>query len=385
MIGQGKEMKNVKIKMENDNSKLKVLIFLCFGLFVLSFSFARAATLFSGSASQTVSEGQSFVIEWYLDTQNEPLNLLNLQLNFSSDTLRTVEASKGSSVLSLWLKEPAVDNETGSIQFTAGAPGGFNGSQIPILRTAFLAKKTGRAQIALSPSSQALRNDGRGMPADLIFTPLVFVVSPPGSLPVKISSPTHPDQNKWSKDTRAVFKFSSRPNEIYSYSFSQNIEIIPDNAPDEAKSEYVYENLPDGLYYFRLNSRTGVNTWQEAGIYRVQIDRTAPEDFVPIISSDEQTAEGERFVSFAAVDKTSGISHYEIESWPLVWKQISSPYILSKSWIRNDYSLRAFDVAGNYREVKIPTKPIIPGYMLGLLAAGLLAILVVFLRNKFGK
>ena len=385
-------MQNIKVKIQNypryavgfgeaNSFKLKILIALFFALFVFNFSFAEAAVLYAGSASENISEGQSFVVEWFVDTQNEALNLLSLQLNFSPDTLEVLEISRGSSILSLWLQEPTADQTAGTITFTAGAPGGFNDSNVPILRTTLLAKKAGRAQISMSESSVALRHDGKGTPASLNFAPLVFVIAANGSLPIDISSPSHPQQNKWSKENKAVIKFTPRPKEIYSYSFSKNVEIFPDNEPDGLKDEYVFENQADGIYYFRLSAQTGSQTWQEVGIYRLQIDRTAPEDFAPIISSERETVQGQKFMSFSTVDKTSGISHYEIETWPLVWEKIPSPYIISRPWVRSAFYLRAFDLAGNYREIRVPAESLLPSYLVGLIIVCLLGLGIVLKKQ----
>jgi len=354
----------------------------CFMLHVSS-ERASAAVLYAGSASENTSAGQSFVTEWYLDTENESVNLLNLELNFSAETLEVVEISKGS-VLNLWLKEPAADNEQGYVSMAGGVPGGVQGKRVPLFRITFFAKKTGQADIFMNPSSAALKHDGQGSAAPLSFTSLSFVISPEESYPVQISSPSHPNQNQWSQKNKIIIKFTARPKEVYSYSFSQNLEIFPDNVSDELRDEYVYDNFPDGIYYFRLNVQTASSTWQELGVYRVKIDQTAPEDFIPVITASPDTAGGQQFMSFSTVDKTSGISHYEIETWPFVWKKISSPHLVTKPWLRSKFQLRAYDLAGNYREIKIAIQPIIPPYAWGLIIAGL-AVLSILLKKQIWK
>lgn len=362
-------------------AKFKILMLVFLGSFVF-FGNARAATLYAGSAQENVNEGQTFVVEWYVDTEREPLNLLNLQLKFSAETLDILEMSKGNSILSLWLKEPFTDNTTGVIELIGGAPGGFNHSRAPILRTTFFAKKTGKAQISMNQSSVAFRHDGKGSAAPFRFSPLVFVISPADTLPVKISSPTHPEQAEWSRENRAILKFSHRNGEIYSYSFSQNIDVFPDNTPDQIRDEYIYENLPDGIYYFRLNSQASPQTWQEAGIYRVQIDQTAPEDFEPVIAAHTQTADGKKFVSFSTVDKTSGMSHYEIKAGFLgAWQTASSPYLLSQPIVGNDIRIRAYDLAGNYREAAVSIVPLISNKMLLLISLVILGLAIIVTRQ----
>jgi hypothetical protein len=68
-------MQNLKLKIQNYKSKFKIFKF-C--IFILSFAFcilnlhrASAAVLYSQAANQDTYEGQTFVVDWYLDTENQ--------------------------------------------------------------------------------------------------------------------------------------------------------------------------------------------------------------------------------------------------------------------------------------------------------------------------
>src|SRR4051812_5031155 len=97
---------NLKIQI---NSKLQFLNhkidhWLLFGLCILMFGIsnrASAATIFSQAANQDVYAGQTFVLDWYLDTENKPINAVDLGLSFSTDTLEVVDASTGNSLINL--------------------------------------------------------------------------------------------------------------------------------------------------------------------------------------------------------------------------------------------------------------------------------------------
>src|SRR3989344_153475 len=303
-----------KFKFENWNSRFKILL----GFFVLVFTFCfvrytEAATLYAGSAYQTVEEGQTFVVDWFLDTENESINTVSFKLNFSKDALEVSDAAAGQSLLSLWIKTPIFDNSKGTVEMIGGAPNGLQGTAVPVLRTIFRAKASGSGEIAMDETSAVLRNDGQGSQTELNSRVLAFLIVPSGFLPVSISSPSHPDPNAWYSEQNVVIHFTPLETENYSYSFSSNLDIFPDDLADPVDADLRYENLPDGIYYFKLNSKISNENWQEVGIFRVQIDATPPEDFDLLLTDDPNINDGRPFISFAAVDKTSGISHYEIK------------------------------------------------------------------------
>lgn len=326
----------------------KAFFFVLFSIFYFLFSYqASAAILYSAAANQDVYEGQTFVVDWYLDTEGVPINALDLKLNFSADFLE-VDASPGNSLFSLWIKYPATDNQNGLIELTGGIPNGINHKQIPVFHSVFKALKPGTASISLNPDSQILLNDGKGTAEALKFKNELFNIYPKEFIPSQISSITHPDQNTWYKNRDVAIKFTKKPGEDYSYSFSSNIDIIPDNQKHEVPEVLSYPGLPDGIYYFKLNSQVPPSTWKEAGVFRVQIDATPPEKFHPLIASDPTVFSGRPFISFSTVDKTSGISHYKVKVG-LFGRAIETqnPYKLPKPLVGDTVEVTAFDRAGN--------------------------------------
>ncbi|MBI4050163.1 MAG: hypothetical protein HY398_01810 [Candidatus Doudnabacteria bacterium] len=343
---------------------------------------ARAAVLYAGSAYQTVSEGESFVVDWFLDTEKVPLNTISLRLNYSPETLEAIDVAPGNSLVSLWVERPEVRGNT--LLLTGGVTGGFNASAFPVFRSTFLAKKTGNAQITMDAQSVALASDGRGTPVPLQFRVLNFAVTPKGVKPILITATTHPDSNAWYKDNKVILKFVPRPDEEYSYSFSSNLEIIPDEQKDEVREEYGYENLPDGIYYFKLNTKLTEEAWQEAAVFRVQIDQTPPEEFAPQISSDPELFSGRPFLSFSTVDKTSGIAHYKIKTGAFGFsREAQSPFELQRPLLGNTVKVMAVDRAGNVRTetVNYPARiPLNVLIALGIISA---AVLLWKLKSKY--
>ena len=321
--------------------------------FLLSYIPAHAATLYVQSAQQVVYAGQTFVVDWFIDTQGEILNAVDLKLHFTPETLEATEASSGNSLVTLWVQQPVFSNADGTITLTGGVPAGFTGEHVPVVRTVFRAKSPGQARITMDEASQVLRNDGTGSPVQLVFQVVSFPVLDASLQPMVITSPTHPDQDDWSTTNRAVIRFEPAPGEKYSYSFSSNLDSIPDTVVDEIRPEYVYENLPDGIYYFKLNSLLNAESWQEAAVFRVQIDRTRPEILSPALVDDPAGSRSAKLLTFLSLDKTSGMLHNRIRVGTLgTWQITSQSYgRISRPFVGDTIAIEAIDRAGNTRRV----------------------------------
>jgi hypothetical protein len=384
------------IQLERDNfrvfpryiPRLSVVIIVLGVLFFGSHK-ANGAVLYSQAANQDVYEGQTFVVDWYLDTENQSINAINLGLNFSKDNLEVVEAGSGNSLINLWIQNPAFDNQKGSISLTGGVTNGIKSDKVPVFRTVFRAKQTGSAFINLDPSSQILLNDGTGASLLLKFKNEAFNIYPKDFIPVPISSMTHPNSDSWYSSHDVRIKFELKAGQDYSYSFSSNVEIIPDNVKQNVPAEISYTNMPDGIYYFKLNSKKADGNWTEAGVFRVQIDSTPPEPFNPEIGSDSGIFEGKKFVSFSTVDKTSGISHYKVKFGRFDSAKIAETqyFQIPKFFIGDQITIEAVDNAGNIRIASIAYKSISIWWLygIGLIVLTLLGWLIWFVAQKKKK
>ena len=90
-------------------------------------SVAKAATLYLLPQSQTIYQGDSFLVTVWVDTEGEDINAIEGYLSFSQDELEIIDIGKGGSILKLWPKEPSYSNQTGEISFIGGIPTGFQG------------------------------------------------------------------------------------------------------------------------------------------------------------------------------------------------------------------------------------------------------------------
>lgn len=356
MIGQDKN----RVQGTGYRGQLKPWVLLSvFFLFIvhcpLFTDVADAATLYYQAANQTVFEGQTFVADFFINTDEVNLNTVDLKLRYSNETLEVLEATPGSSVISLWIQPPKANQAQGELSLIGGVPNGFNGANVPVFRVTFRASKSGVANISLDPASRILKNDGSGQSETLRFQNLSFTVQPKDFQTYEVLSPTHSDQNLWYKNRDVIINFTPKPNEEYSFSFSANPDIIPEDKVAPVQTKFEFDDRPDGVYYFKALARIPAGGWKEAVIYRVQVDGTAPELFSPEISSEASIFEGKRFVSFSTLDKVSGISHYMVKVGMFSRFQTAvSPYILNRPIVGDIIEIKAIDNAGNERVVTLP-------------------------------
>jgi hypothetical protein len=147
-----------------------------------------------------------------------------------------------------------------------------------------------------------------------------------------------------------------------------------------------------------LNQLSLVISSQKTNVPETQLaDNIPPEPFVPVIIRMPSVAENKYFVSFYTTDKQSGISYYQVkESYVIFpysgvwfstnWKKTETPYVLQLQHWWSSVRVRAYDVAGNYRE-EIVNKPIdeLGKIILYVLILIVLIILVLIFTKKLRK
>jgi hypothetical protein len=357
---------------------------------------ADAALLYTGAANQVVYLGESFVVEWYLDTQGQDVNSMSLVLNYAKDKLEVLEASAGSSALDLWIKPPEFDNGQGAIRLIGGVSGGVDDAKLPIFRATFKPLVAGDAKLSLGTESEVLVADGLGSSAGVIFNEVNFRINPAEAKPAQISSATHPNPDAWYKENDVEIAVQAKPGEEYSYTFSSNLEMFPDPNPDDVRAPVRFMRLDDGIYYFKLNSRASGGDWQEAGVFRVKVDSTPPRDFTPAVGKDPAVFDGAPFISFSTSDSVSGVQYYEVKSSFLSgWQKTDNTFYKLPGLVLGDtIEVKVVDAAGNERitAVKVDKALVNPAFSnpifwviisISLLAAALLAWQYARLMRKY--
>ena len=328
----------------------------CFLFFSLLPHLGQAATLYLMPQSQTVYQGDGFLVEIKLDTEGEEINTAQVGLTFPQNLLEAIDFSKGNSILQLFAEEPKI--QKGEISFTGGIPKGFNGNGL-LAKITFLAREIGRARVNFKENSQVLLNDPEGKKARLNFLEGNYkVVLRPIELPV-LSSPSNPDQNKWYSADSFEIHWKGKPGAEYSYLLSRDPLMEPDESPEELINDLKWEKMEDGIYYFQLIERVPGEAWSDKVTYRFMIDTTPPEPFEPQIGQDPKVFEGKYFLSFVTQDRMSGVAHYEVAELRRTllggteekkeWKVGESPYLLEDQSLRSVIKVKAVDKAGNER------------------------------------
>lgn len=315
----------------------------------------HAARIVPELTAQTTFVGDTTSIDWSIDTEQTTVNVVDVTIQFSSDTIAFSGAQTGASAFVVWPTVP-YEQSPGSIHAVAALPSGVQGKMVPLFRTTFTAKQIGDG--VLTAQGTAYLSDGQGTTVSLPVSTVSIPLLPTQSKRYLFSSPTHPQQSVWYTTSRVALSFTTFPNEEYSYSFSTNKERIVDTIPETTNGTVIYPSVPDGVYYFRLASRVINGVWQEAGAYSVRIDTNPPlvESFsiAPLSRTDG-------VMSVFAIDKMSGIASYAVRTgWFGIYTKSSVGARIHRPWISTTIYLKVRDHAGNVTTAKTYYAPIIP-------------------------
>lgn len=159
-----------------------VVVFLAIPLFV------RGATLYLEPSEAEYQSGDIFLVEIKIDVENECINTIKADLEFSKDILEVVDFSQGSSIITIWLNPPEINQESGLISLSGGIPSGYCGL-IPgdpgpshlLGKIVLETRQGGEGEIKFLDSSEVLLNDGLGTPAKLSAQGAFLKVLPEGA------------------------------------------------------------------------------------------------------------------------------------------------------------------------------------------------------------
>jgi len=160
-------------------SKSKIIIILIF-VFALFPCVSFAAKLYFEPSEGNYYQGDNFIVAVRIDSDAECINTVKANIGFPQDILEATEFSQGNSILTLWVKNPEISQDSGQISFIGGTPGGFCGKLAGdpeksnlLGKIIFQVKKLNisdktTATIKFLTDSQVLLNDGFGTPAKLV-------------------------------------------------------------------------------------------------------------------------------------------------------------------------------------------------------------------------
>jgi len=308
------------------------IVFIFLGMLPLV---AEAATLYFSPSSGAYTVGGTLSVNVYDSTADQAMNAASGVISFPQDKLEVTSLSKTGSIFILWVQEPSFLNSVGTINFEGIVLNPrFTGAAGKIITTNFKVKAAGVATLNFS-SGSVLANDGKGTnilanmnsgtytlkpvtitpPAEEILPEEEYVAPPTVGVPAApvVSSPTHPDENKWysNNDPEFSWKLPSDVDGGVSIYFSKSPTSNPGPLPDGLFSTKSYENVEDGIWYFHIKLRNSYG-WGPITHRKVLIDTTPPLPFEIDVQREDPT-DPQPILNFETTDELSGIEYYEMK------------------------------------------------------------------------
>ncbi|MBU2544615.1 hypothetical protein KJ618_04070 [Patescibacteria group bacterium] len=326
--------------------------------------------MYFSPSSGTYAIGSTLSVSVYVSSADQAMNAASGVISFPRDKLEVTSLSKTGSIFSLWVQEPSFSNSAGTINFEGIALNpGFTGASGKLITINFRVKATGVAALNFS-SGSVLANDGQGTNILTSLGNAQFSLG--GAVPTvpeattpsavsgapsapQISSPTHPDPNKWYTQKDAKFTWNL-PSGITGARLlvGKLPAAIPTVTYAPAISEKEIANLADGIWYFHVQLRNA-SGWGEISHFRFQIDTQPPEPFAIKFIDGIKTENPKPTVIFDTTDSLSGVDYYKIKIGegdffsiaPEIVKK--NPYTLPlQNPGKRSILIQAFDKADNY-------------------------------------
>jgi hypothetical protein len=330
----------------------------------------EAATLYFSPSSGSYTVGGTLSVNVYVSSIDQAMNAASGVISFPQDKLEVASLSKSGSIFSLWVQEPTFSNSAGTVNFEGIVLNpGFTGASGKVITINFRAKAAGAALLNFS-SGSVLANDGKGTNILTSLGNAQFslgyagptipeattpsAVSGAPSAP-QISSPTHPDPNKWYAKKDAKFTWSI-PSDVTGVRLlvGRIPAAIPTVTYVPAINEKEVTNLGDGIWYFHVQLRNA-SGWGEVSHFRFQIDTEPPAPFEIKFVDGKETTNPRPTVIFDTTDSLSGIEYYKVKIGEGDFFTLSSEVVQSNPYTlplqnpgKRTILVQAFDKAGNY-------------------------------------
>ena len=319
--------------------------------------------LYISPRSGTFSVNSIFTVGVYVNTKNQSINTINLNLQFDPKKLAVVKPSGGNSIMGVWVESPVYDNKLGFVKMAGVVPEGVVTSSGLITTVSFKVIAAGESQIYFDKATEILLNDGLGTKASVIFSKSTISLVRPLSGGAIIYSDTHPFQDIWSNNNNPTFSWDIVAQNILGYSVV--LDSKPNTQPpaviNNSESTVSFDSVNDGIQYLHVRANQE-NNWTDSAHYQIRVDTVPPVEFKPSISLiDNKDGISQYMVFFNTSDDTSGIDRYEVgvintknKTALPVFVQAESPYVLPLDTNKDSKIIvRAFDLAGNTTEAYV--------------------------------
>lgn len=322
----------------------RFLFVLTIGLFSPMMVFAASATV---SGPTEVHVGQTFQI--HLNANNaQDIDTIRYIGSYSSELVQLQNMTNGSAFP---LRSPGSSVSRNSFNL-----GGFSledtaNGDIEAGTLTFKALKPGLVTFTLKEGTHILSN-GQEQAASFGLWK-VTVLPDAASNSITIASSSHPDETAWYSTREVRVNWSTTGNKPLStmVSFDQH-PYSSSNMKVVKNSQANFSATRDGIWYAHIQSRVSSSQIIRED-FRIQIDTTSPRALTLI--NDESTAIQSNTLRFAALDQTSGISHYDVSvngDFPIATTDTFLTVANVHAGI-NRVRVRATDKAGNSSETEL--------------------------------
>lgn len=308
---------------------MKNKILISFMVSFAAFQFAGAQSLNFTSAKTSYNTGDSFLVSLHINTNNIPINTISGTVRMPANKLRITETRYGNSIITLWVERPNANAAAGTITFSGGIPGGYNGSNGPILSFVAKAQTAGSASIGLDNVS-VLLNDGLGT----VLSNLTL-----GKLNITINKAPPP------KKEEPKVEPSKEP-EVY--------VPPPDTTPPESFVPVVsrHPSIAENSYFVSFSAVD-----KDSGISRYEAKEK------PLILS------------------------YFTSRFDIPWTITESPYTATHQYLTREILIRAYDQVGNFKEESVlkPIHPTLIWIFIGFWTLIVVGASYIYFRPKLSK
>ena len=332
--------------------------FLLIGFLLFSsISFSYAADINLSPITATYPVGKNFIVDVMISKNQDNINAVSSEISFPADLLQVVSISKTDSIFNVWPKEPSFSNQKGLVSIEGvSVSSGFSASSGKIVTINFKALKSGPATISFK-SGAILVNDGKGTNVLNALGSATFTIeningaSSDISTPA-ITSPTHPDSDKWYSSRKASFNWVL-PSDVLSVRtlYDQKDSSTPNKVYTPPISNKSFTVDEDGITYMHVQFKT-MDGWGSVGHYKFKIDTQAPKITKFNFPDGDIVTNETPSVFLTAEDSLSGVDHLTFN----IDNEVSNSYTILKSNLYNlpkqqagkhSVLVTVFDRAGN--------------------------------------
>ena len=322
---------------------------------------AAPATMYLSPSAGSFFVGSTFDVSILLNTGGSSVNTVEVALDFPENVIQIANPSIGKSIIQVWATNPTFSNRTGQIYFVGGIPSpGIQTSNGVVLTMTFRVIAPSSGTINFGERTRVLANDGSGTDILTQATHGSYTFLPVPPQGPAISSPTHPDQTKYYKNSSPTFDWTKDPGtEAFSYTIDEDPNGLPDTVSEGTDSSTSFDSLADGIWYFHVRAKKS-GVWGGTSSFMAHVDTRPPAEFKTSISPGNRTSEQRPVTRFFTTDSLSGLDHYELKLVPLALQSdaesafffgVNSPYQFSPLEAgRYTLIVRAYDKAGNWRD-----------------------------------